>query len=59
MHLFLSMHLNPRSGADPEGARGVRTNPPGHLGLHIVCTYLAWSSNDFWPAEPLPDKNTS
>ena len=46
-------------GADPEGVRGVRTNPLGHLRLHIVCAYLAWSSNDFWPAEPLPDENTS
>ena len=47
------------AGADPEGVRGVRTNPPGHLRLHIVCAYLAWSSNNFWPAEPLPDENTS
>ena len=44
------------AGADPEG---VRTNPPGHLRRHIVCAYLAWSSNDFWPEEPLPDENTS
>ena len=44
------------AGADPEG---VRTNPPGHLRTHIVCAYLAWSSNDFWPEEPLPDENTS
>ena len=37
------------SRADPEG---VWMNPPGHLRLHIICAYLAWSSNDFWPAEP-------
>ena len=53
--------INTHPGADPEGVRGVRTNPPGDLRLHvhIVCAYLAWSSNDFWPAEPLPDENTS
>ena len=40
------------TGADPDGARGVRTNLPGCLRLHILCVYLAWSSTDFCPAEP-------
>ena len=45
------------SRADPGG---VWMNPPGHLRLHIIiCAYLAWSSNDFWLAEPLHDENTS
>ena len=25
------------AGVDPEEFRGIRTNPPGHLRLHIVC----------------------
>ena len=52
--VFISCTTDPPTpGADPEGVRGVQTNPPGHLRLHIVCAYLGGLVKQwFWPEEP-------
>ena len=46
----------PCTGADPEGFGGFGQTPLGTLDYTLYV--LIWLG-DFWPAEPLPDENTS
>ena len=56
MNVIFVAKIFMKSGADPEGVWGGSSESPW-APKTTHCMYL--SSNDFWPAEPLPDENTS